>query len=238
MLPGGAEAQSRRGAEAHPGTGRDTCKGLLTGLPEKRQPRVLLVLAQGCPMPALWVEETRRPHSGGRVLRPQRYLKRGPPSRPAVGSVSSLSPLPRGRGPSIARSSAPAARQLSARSCPGPVVRACSRSKSAAEKDVGFCPLGLGEGEGLLQNRGPVPVARSGYLHCHTAPFLLPGRPQPWGRVLPVHPKCLPGSPRFGVFRYSDFCEPRRPRSPVSTIGWPPPAVAVVPGCCLGVGEA
>lgn len=89
-------------------------------------------------------------------------------------------------------------------------------------KDVGFCPLGLGEGEGLLRNRGRVPVARSGYLHWHTAPFLLPGRPQPRGRVLPVHPKCLPRSPRFGLWRRSGFCEPRRPRSPGSTIGWPP----------------
>ncbi|XP_057164168.1 uncharacterized protein LOC113250039 isoform X6 [Ursus arctos] len=99
-------------------------------------------------MPALWVEETRRPHSGGRVLRLQRYHERGPSSRPALGSVSSLSPLPRGRGPSIARSSAPAARQLSARSCPGPVVRACSGSKSAAEKDRPGWPQPLAVGSG------------------------------------------------------------------------------------------
>ncbi|XP_057169946.1 NF-kappa-B-activating protein-like isoform X1 [Ursus arctos] len=71
-------------------------------------------------------------------LRQKRLREReriGELGAPEVWGLSPKNPEPEGRGPSIARSSAPAARQLSARSCPGPVVRACSGSKSAAEKD-------------------------------------------------------------------------------------------------------
>ena len=199
MLPGRAVSQSRREAEAHRGTGRDTCKGLLTGLPEKRQPRVLLVLAQGCPMPALWVEETRRPHSGGRVLRPQRYHERGPPSRPALGSVSSLSPLPRGRGPSIARSSAPAARHLSARSCPGPVVRACSRSKSAAEKGRGFLSSGTRGGRGAPAEPRPCTCCRIGLFTLAHSTLLVARTTPALGTSFAGAPKMSPPVPQVWV---------------------------------------
>ncbi|XP_004406982.1 PREDICTED: uncharacterized protein LOC101379536 [Odobenus rosmarus divergens] len=118
VLPGGAEPQPRGGAEAHPGTGGDTSEGLLTGLPEKRQPAVRrLVLRKLCPVPALWVEETRRRHCGRRVLRPASCVRQGTTrGDPLQGRRWALGPpfppRPRGRGPSIARSPAP--------SCPAP----------------------------------------------------------------------------------------------------------------------
>lgn len=162
-----------------------------------------------------------------------------PPSRPALGSRSSLSPTPqrpRAQHRSVAGSQLPGTFRRDRAGGPRS-LRAVVPSRRLRE-DVGFCPLGLGEREGLLRNRGCVPVARSAYLHWHTPLFLLPGRPQPWGRVLPVHPKCLPRSPRFGLWRRSGVCEPRRRRPPGSEIGWPPRVLAVVPGCRLGMGEA
>lgn len=158
------------------------------------------------------------------VLRPRRYHETGPPSRPARGSLSSLSLAPR----------RPRARHrwVAGSQAPGPFRRGGAggprslRARVASPRlrqDGALCPLGLGQGEGLPRNPGRVPVARPGCLHWHTPPFSLPGRPQPRGRVLPVHPKCLRRSPRFGLWRRSGFCEPRRPRSPGSRARAPPP---------------
>ncbi|XP_072673899.1 uncharacterized protein [Canis lupus baileyi] len=235
----------RRGEEPRPPRGREreTSEGLLTGLSEKRQPRARRVLCKRRPVPALWVPDTRRqPPGGGRAggacvregnasrdprLGRRRALR--PPSAPLPGgggarrrSVAS-SRLPRGfprhrpRGPSSLRAVLPSPRR---------------------RKDPAFRALGLGGREGFLRNPGREPVARPGYLHWHTPPFWLPGRPQPWGRVLPVHPKCLLRSPRFGLWCRRGFCEPRRPGAPGSQTGRPPPALAVVPGSRLGTGAA
>ncbi|XP_057164162.1 NF-kappa-B-activating protein-like isoform X1 [Ursus arctos] len=135
-------------------------------------------------------------------LRQKRLREReriGELGAPEVWGLSPKNPEPEGRGPSIARSSAPAARQLSARSCPGPVVRACSRSKSTAEKGRGFLSSGTRGGRGAPAEPRPCTccpiglftLAHSTLLVARTtpalgtsfagAPEMSPRVPQVWG---------------------------------------------------------
>ncbi|XP_053057629.1 basic proline-rich protein-like [Acinonyx jubatus] len=192
-------------------------------LPEKRH--VHLVLSKLRPAPAPRADQTG----------PAAFQREGPAPAEAprgetpfqAGAGLALSPRsPTPQGCRARHRSAPSS-QLSGtfprNPSYGPPSSRAVISSPQLRKDLGLCPLGLGVAEGLLRNRDRVPGARSGCLHWHTQPFSLPGRPRPRGRVLPVHPKCLPPSPRFGLWRRSGVCEPGRRRSPGSDIGGHPP---------------
>ena len=198
-LAGGAEPRARGRAEAHPGAARDTSEGLLTELPEKRPPAVLLALRTWCPAPALWVAETRRPHSGRTVLRPAsaKVPRDGTPFEASAGlSVLPLPRSPEAEGPASLGRRLPGARPLSARRCGWPAVLACARCKPAAETGRGFVSPGTRTGRGAPAEPRPCTCCPTGlFTLAHTTLLVAGTTPAP-GTGFAGAPKMSPPVPQ------------------------------------------